>query len=136
MFLHAEIKGTAGYCSSKRTRSPLVSKGAWYAVSSHRICDIPQVSTAFGSHRLLQINRIFVMVIMLVVAVTVVTMLLAMLEAMLEGAKSAQGHSAVYCASLGGVGIMLLLPEKPWICSLRFRENIHFENGLLLMQVD
>ena len=74
------------------------------------------------------------MVIMLVVAV--VTMLLAVLEAMLEGAKSAQGHSAEYCASLGGVGIMLLLPEKPWICSLRFRENIHFENGLLLMQVD
>ena len=43
---------------------------------------------------------------------------------------------AVYCASLGGVGIMLLLPEKPWICSLGFRENIHFENGLLIMQVD
>ena len=74
------------------------------------------------------------MVIMLVVAV--VTMLLAVLEAMLEGAKSAQGHCAVYCASLGGVGIMLLLPEKPWICSLRFRENIHFENGLLIMRVD
>ena len=85
---------------------------------------------------LLDFNCIFVMVIMLVVAVTVVTMLLAMLEAMLEGAKSAQGHSAVYCACLGGVGIMLLLPEKPWICSLRFRENIHFENGLLLMLVD
>ena len=74
------------------------------------------------------------MVIMLVVAV--VTMLLAVLEAMLEGAKSAQGHSAVYCACLGGVGIMLLLPEKPWICSLRFRENIHFENGLLLILAD
>ena len=79
---------------------------------------------------------VMVMLLMLVTAVTVVTMLLAMLEAMLEGAKSAQGHSAVYCASLGGVGIMLLLPEKPWICSLGFRENIHFENGLLIMQVD
>ena len=99
MFLHAEIKGTAGYCSSKRTRSPLVSKGAWYAVSSHRICDIPQVSTAFLEvthfYRSVRLQFIvMVMLLMLVVAVTVVTMLLAMLEAMLEGAKSAQGHCA------------------------------------------
>ena len=108
MFLHAEIKGTAGYCSSKRKRSTLVSKDLGMRsrltefVTFLKFRRFLEVTHFYRSERLQSI--VMVMLLMLVVAVTVVTMLLAMLKAMLEGAKSAQGHSAVQCTVPAWVG--------------------------------
>ena len=55
MFLHAEIKGTAGYCSSKRKRSTLVSKELGMRSRLTEFVTFLKFPRLFGSHTLLQI---------------------------------------------------------------------------------